>query len=409
MRKLLFILAAVMMAASAMANDSIYAVVEVAPEFEGGQAAMFKFIADNVVYPDSALAQNAQGKVYCEFVVEKDGSLSNIKVVRSAKNEWLDREAVRVITSMPNWKAGTMKGQAVRARYVIPVIFKIQTPPTRQPDEIIGEGADEEVLVLVEQMPEFPGGQAALFQFLSETVKYPVIAQENGIQGKCVVQFIVNKDGSITDVQILRSGGDPSLDKEAIRVIKAMPKWKPGIQKGKPVRVRYTVPVNFQLYTPSMPSATNRKATNAEKVLQEYLDKNFVFAPFKAGPEDVYRLDITIPLLVSIDSTGVIKPIFLRDEIRCTYKMVSGRTTQEVRQNGIVTKSSSVTFEDNEDIKRKLDDYCVEIKKALDEFIQTMNDAQIVCTPTRVNKQPISEIIPVRLYRDGLKKYKTKR
>ena len=111
----------------------------------------------------------------------------------------------------------------------------------------VEEEEEEVVFVIVESMPEFPGGQQALFKYLSENVKYPVIAQENGIQGRVICQFVVNKDGSIVDVEVVRSGGDPSLDKEAIRVIKSMPKWKPGKQRGKPVRVKYTVPVNFKL------------------------------------------------------------------------------------------------------------------------------------------------------------------
>ena len=111
----------------------------------------------------------------------------------------------------------------------------------------VEEEEEEVVFVVVESMPEFPGGQQALFKYLSENVKYPVIAQENGIQGRVICQFVVNKDGSIVDVEVVRSGGDPSLDKEAIRVIKSMPKWKPGKQRGKPVRVKYTVPVNFKL------------------------------------------------------------------------------------------------------------------------------------------------------------------
>ena len=109
------------------------------------------------------------------------------------------------------------------------------------------EEEEEVVFVVVESMPEFPGGQQALFKYLSENVKYPVIAQENGIQGRVICQFVVNKDGSIVDVEVVRSGGDPSLDKEAVRVIKSMPKWKPGKQRGKAVRVKYTVPVNFKL------------------------------------------------------------------------------------------------------------------------------------------------------------------
>ena len=106
---------------------------------------------------------------------------------------------------------------------------------------------EEVVFMVVEKMPEFPGGQQALFKYLSENVKYPVIAQENGIQGRVICQFTVNKDGSIVDVEVVRSGGDPSLDKEAVRVIKSMPKWKAGQQRGKPVRVKYTVPVSFRL------------------------------------------------------------------------------------------------------------------------------------------------------------------
>lgn len=111
----------------------------------------------------------------------------------------------------------------------------------------VEEEEEEVVFVVVETMPEFPGGQQALFKYLSENVKYPVIAQENGIQGRVICQFVVNKDGAIVDVEVVRSGGDPSLDKEAVRVIKSMPKWHPGKQRGKAVRVKYTVPVNFKL------------------------------------------------------------------------------------------------------------------------------------------------------------------
>ncbi len=108
------------------------------------------------------------------------------------------------------------------------------------------EEEDNVVFQVVETMPSFPGGDAALFKFLNDNVKYPVIAQENGIQGRVICQFVVNRDGSIVDVEVVRSV-DPSLDKEAIRVIKSMPNWAPGKQRGKAVRVKYTLPVNFRL------------------------------------------------------------------------------------------------------------------------------------------------------------------
>lgn len=108
------------------------------------------------------------------------------------------------------------------------------------------EQEDAPVFFIVEEMPEFPGGEQALNKFLHENVQYPVIAQENGIQGRVYVKFVVNTDGSITNVEIAR-GVDPSLDKEALRVVRDMPKWKPGKQRGKSVRVSYTVPINFVL------------------------------------------------------------------------------------------------------------------------------------------------------------------
>ena len=105
---------------------------------------------------------------------------------------------------------------------------------------------EDEIFQVVEQMPEFPGGDAELMKYLSKNIKYPASAQENGIQGRVVVEFVVNKDGSIVEPKVLKKL-DNACDQEAMRVIKAMPKWKPGMQRGKPVRVKYTVPVMFRL------------------------------------------------------------------------------------------------------------------------------------------------------------------
>ena len=117
-------------------------------------------------------------------------------------------------------------------------------PPVEAPVE---EEEEEVIFMVVESMPEFPGGPQTMMRYIGENIKYPVIAQENGIQGRVICQFVVNKDGSIVDVVVVRSSGDASLDKEAVRVINSMPKWKPGKQRGKPVRVKYTIPVNFRL------------------------------------------------------------------------------------------------------------------------------------------------------------------
>ena len=120
----------------------------------------------------------------------------------------------------------------------------VYTPPAAVEEE--EEEAAQQIFTVVEEMPEFPGGMNELLKYLAKSIKYPVIAQENGIQGRVICAFVVNRDGSIVDAEVLR-GVDPSLDKEALRVIMAMPKWKPGKQRGKPVRVKYTVPVTFRL------------------------------------------------------------------------------------------------------------------------------------------------------------------
>ena len=115
------------------------------------------------------------------------------------------------------------------------------------PVQVVEEEPEEQTIFeVVENMPDFPGGQAAFMQYLAKNIKYPTIAQENGTQGRVIVQFVVNKDGSIVDAKVVRSV-DPYLDKEALRVINTMPKWKPGMQRGKPVRVKFTVPVMFRL------------------------------------------------------------------------------------------------------------------------------------------------------------------
>lgn len=105
---------------------------------------------------------------------------------------------------------------------------------------------EDEIFVVVEQMPEFPGGDLALRKFLANAIKYPVVAQENGIQGKVYVSFVIDQAGNIASVDLLR-GVDISLDNEALRVVQTLPKWKPGKQGGKPVKVRYSVPINFEL------------------------------------------------------------------------------------------------------------------------------------------------------------------
>ena len=243
-------------------SDLVFTVVEVMPEFPGGQGALLQFLARSIKYPVIAQQNGIQGRVTCSFVVGKDGVIRNIEVIRGVDPS-LDLEATRVISMMPKWKPGMQKGKEVSVKYTVPVTFRLQGKEDNKPTPLpAGEGDNEitvvgygeqksadtsgQVFAIVEKMPQFPGGEKAINEFISKTLQYPVIAQENGIQGKVVCSFIINQDGSVTDAEVV-SGVDPSLDREALRIVSAMPKWTPGTQRGKAVRVKYTMPVTFTL------------------------------------------------------------------------------------------------------------------------------------------------------------------
>lgn len=231
----------------------VFDVVEQMPQFNGGQEALMLYLSNNIKYPESAETSGIQGRVISTFVVECDGSISNVEVVKSIDPS-LDKEAIRVISTMPNWIPGKQNGSAVRVKYTLPITFRLDTPkqntnpavPTVSTTAENNTATPAEKTQVAEEMPEFKGGQAALMAYLSKNVRYPAEALKNGIQGRVVTKFVVEVDGSITNVEVARSI-NPYLDKEAIRVVKSMPKWNPGKSNGKPVRTRFVLPVSFRL------------------------------------------------------------------------------------------------------------------------------------------------------------------
>lgn len=131
----------------------------------------------------------------------------------------------------------------------VEVIEVIENEPEIEEIEVVDtsiEGEDA-IYMVVEKMPEFPGGMEAMWKFLSDHLNYPEEAREKNIEGRSIIQFIVEKDGTISNIELVRSAGDKSLDKEALRVVRMMPKWKPGSQKDNIVRCKYTLPVSFKL------------------------------------------------------------------------------------------------------------------------------------------------------------------
>ena len=245
-------------------NDSIYVKVEKDAVFSGGEDAMYKWIANNIKYPEECKAKEIQGRVLIQFVVNKDGSLSDAKILRSP-DKALSQEAIRVVKAMPKWKPAQNKGKVVRSYFHLPIIFKL--PGTQNKETITGqekglkpkmvvmakptgkpieETADNEIYDKPETEAEFPGGFEAMFKWVADHLKYPEECKANEIQGNVIIQFVVNEDGSLSDAKILRSP-DKALSQEAVRVVKAMPKWKPAKQGEKAVRSYFRLPIVFKL------------------------------------------------------------------------------------------------------------------------------------------------------------------
>ena len=233
---------------SRAAEGEVFQVVEEMPEFPGGMGECMKWLGQNIKYPADAKEKGVQGRVIVQFVVEKDGTIVNAKVVRGVDPD-LDAEALRVVNQSPKWKPGKQKGEAVRVKYTLPIMFKLDNDSSdSKAAEAPREAKVDEngVYQVCEEMPEFPGGMAECMKWLGKNINYPEDCKKEGVQGRVIVQFVVDKDGSIKDPTIAR-GVHPSLDKEALRVLSSMPNWKPGKQKGEAVKVRYTIPVMFKL------------------------------------------------------------------------------------------------------------------------------------------------------------------
>ncbi len=235
-------------------NDTLYSVAEVSPQITGEYGTLKKFKDKNVNYPDDLKNLGIEGFVIANFIVEKDGSVTDIKIERGASPS-LDAEALRVLKLLPKMLPAKVNGKPVKYRYT--TAFNFLVNPVTAPDYKEGEP-----FVVVEEMPMFPGGDSCLLAYLSQNTKYPETAKINMIEGRVIIRFCVTKTGGTDRISVLR-GVDPELDAEAIRVVSTLPAFKPGKQGGKPVDVWYMVPISFALDKNSM----NLKSNSSEKSL----------------------------------------------------------------------------------------------------------------------------------------------
>jgi TonB family protein len=250
---LTFILILSLIAVNGQTTDTvvnkIFTVVEVEPSFPGGVGNFFKYLQENIKYPADAEKNRVQGKVFVGFVVEKDGSLTDVKVLRSVSPD-IDAEAIRVINNSPKWEPGIQNGRTVRTQSTMSINFKLPPPiiNAQQRDTITAKTIDsastDKIFTAIDKEPSFPGGDEAFLRYMTKYVKYPDVARENNIQGKVFVSFIVEKDGSLSDIKV-EKGLSRETDAEALRFMNNNPKWKPGMQNRRPVRVAYTMPIPF--------------------------------------------------------------------------------------------------------------------------------------------------------------------
>ena len=265
--------------AGARAGEEVYFIVEEMPKFQGHDFNHFKkWVAEHVHYPKEAAENGIEGSVFVRFIVFPDGHVDSVTVVRGV-DPLLDAEAARVVRSSPKWTPGKQKGKKVPVAFVVPVVFKLvdsPPPPVASPDG--------EIFFIVEQMPKFQGGDINTFrEWVASQVRYPEDAEEKGISGRVLVSFIVEPDGHVDQVTVKRSSGYPSLDAEAVRVISSSPRWEPGMQRGRKVRVMQTIPIVF----------VNDHPVPAQEALKNMKGKRVVYIldGKKLAPGEIQKVD----------------------------------------------------------------------------------------------------------------------
>ena len=234
-------------------NCISYSDCTVKPQFPGGEAAYREWL-DSFSEPLTVKAEGATYDIDFFFVVTKKGKVADYLVgtvgsstLNHETKKSLNEEFDRMRESLPDgWTPGEVDGKPVDVCMTV----KFTNVPKERDLKTVPEDDEDKVYQVCEKAPEFPGGMDAMMKYLYENIKYPAEAEAAGKDGRAIVQFIVKKDGSIGNVEIIRSSGDNSLDTEAIRVIASMPKWNPGTQGGKPVNVKFTLPVVFKVQKP---------------------------------------------------------------------------------------------------------------------------------------------------------------
>lgn len=253
------------------------------PLFPGGKEEMMKYIQKNLNLPKDDEDSKKSGNVIVRFIINAKGEVTKPEILKGL-SPVINKEMLRVITSMPAWRPGKSGGKISDMYYYtihVPVNVKKDEPEpqiaimTVTGDEdrdikVASNNTADEPLYAVDQMPEFPGGVQNLMKFIGDNVKYPSAAVSEGVQGRVIIRFVVDTDGSVNDATVMRSV-HPACDEEALRVINSMPKWTPGQKDGKNVAVYFTLPIVYKL-----PNNSNEEDPTPAKNILYVLDGKVV-------------------------------------------------------------------------------------------------------------------------------------
>ncbi len=216
------------------------------PEFVGGEVALYDFLRKNITYPKQALNNRTEGIVWIAFVIDTSGAVTDA-FVRRGIGDGCNEEALRVVSSMPPWTPGMLNDHPVRTQFNIPVRF-ILNDSLIVSDSAINAHGESDVYSFPSPDSEasFPGGDKALNEYIKNCMVYPAEARENNIGGVVNTSFVINEDGTVSDIKI-RSGIGGGCNQEAVRIISSFPLWVPASKDGKPIPSLVTLPVQFNL------------------------------------------------------------------------------------------------------------------------------------------------------------------
>ena len=239
-------------------EDKVYeAIVDVRPTFPGGDEKLMEWISQHIQYPQNVYDSHIQGRVIVQFLVKEDGSVGDAKIIRSVFPS-LDEEALRVVTTLPKFNPAILDGKAVEYWFTIPIVFRLEddlkshekaktsaiiATQSEIKDASTANFDENRIYHIVEQMPEYPGGQTALLKFIGANLKYPK-EMVGCFQGSVRVRFYVDSLGHVCDPQIVR-GLDSALDREVLRVVRLFPEFIPGQHEGMKVNVYMNLPISF--------------------------------------------------------------------------------------------------------------------------------------------------------------------